>query len=77
MPSAGCRWRRPPTAILPVGPGETMDSHTGHVFPGTVLTDLDNDGRPELIVTADADDPLNRNRHSTVFWNHSGAFAPP
>ena len=61
--------------ILPVGPGETMDSHTGHVFPGTVLTDLDDDGRPELIVTADANDPLNRNRHSTVFWNRSGAFS--
>ena len=61
--------------ILPVGPGETMDSRTGHLFPGTVLTDLDDDGRPELIVTADANDPLNRNRHSTVFWNRSGAFS--
>ena len=61
--------------ILPVGHGETMDSHTGHVFPGTVLTDLDDDGLPELIVTADASDPLNRNRHSTVFWNRSGAFS--
>ena len=28
-----------------------MDSHTDHVFPGTVLTDLDADGLPELIVT--------------------------
>ena len=61
--------------ILPVGSGETMDSRTGHVFPGTVLVDLDDDGRPELIVTADASHALNRNRHSTVFWNRSGAFS--
>lgn len=61
--------------ILPVGHGETMDSRTGHLFPGTVLTDLDADGLPELIVTADANHPLNRNRNSTVFWNRSGAFS--
>ena len=61
--------------ILPVGHGETMDFNTHHTFPGTVLTDLDDDGLPELIVTADANDPLNRNRNSTVFWNRSGAFS--
>ena len=62
-------------SILPVGPGETMEATGGNVFPGTVLTDLDDDGRPELIVTADAQNPLvNLTRNSTVFWNRSGAF---
>ena len=60
--------------ILPVGPGETMDAYTGHLFPGTVLTDLDDDGLPELIVTADRSSPDNGNHNSSVFWNRSGAF---
>ena len=60
--------------ILPVGPHETMDANSGHVFPGTVLTDLDSDGLPELIVTGDASDPRNLTRNSTVFWNRSGTF---
>ena len=60
--------------ILPVGPGETMDAYTGHNFPGTVLTDLDDNGLPELIVTADRSSPDNGNHHSSVFWNRLGAF---
>ena len=60
--------------ILPVGPGETMDAYTRHNFPGTVLTDLDGDGLPELIVTADRSSPDNGNHHSSVFWNRSGTF---
>ena len=60
--------------ILPVGPGETMDAYTRHNFPGTVLTDLNDDGLPELIVTADRSSPENGNHHSSVFWNRSGAF---
>ena len=60
--------------ILPVGPGETMDTHTAHNFPGTVLTDLNGDRLPELIVTADRSSPDNRNHNSTIFWNRSGAF---
>lgn len=64
-------------AILPVGPGETMDANTAHVFPGTVLADLDSDGLPELIVTADAGHPhpYHKNHNSTIFWNRSGAFS--
>ena len=64
-------------AILPVGPGETMDANSAHVFPGTVLTDLDSDGLPELIVTADAGHPYphHKNHNSTIFWNRSGAFS--
>ena len=61
--------------VLPAGPGETMNQHTDGVFPGTVLTDLDDDGLPELIVTADANHPLNRNRNTAIFWNRSGAFS--
>ena len=60
--------------ILPVGPGETMDAYTSHNCPGTVLTDLDDNGLPELIVTADRSSPDNGNHNSSVLWNRSGAF---
>ena len=60
--------------ILPVGHGETMDFRTGHNFPGTELTDLDGDGLPELIVTADRSSTYG-NPESTVFWNRLGAFS--
>ena len=60
--------------ILPVGPGETMDAYTRHLFPGTVLTDLNGDGLPELIVTADRSTPDKGNHNSSIFWNRSGAF---
>ena len=51
-----------------------MDATGGNTFPGTVLTDLDSDGRPELIVTVDGNDPYNKDRKSTIFWNRWGTF---
>ena len=51
-----------------------MDAYTSHNFPGTVLTDLDDNGLPELIVTADRSSPDNGNHNSSVLWNRSGAF---
>lgn len=62
-------------SILPVGPGETMDIESGHFFPGTVLTDLNGDGLPELVVTAEATRPDIGNQNSTIFWNRSGTFS--
>ena len=61
--------------ILPVGPGETMDAYTRHNFPGIVLTDLNGDGLPELIVTADRSFPDNGNHNSSILWNSSGTFS--
>ena len=60
--------------ILPVGHGETMDILRAHNFPATILTDLDGDRLPELIVTADRSSPDHRNHNSSVLWNRSGAF---
>ena len=51
-----------------------MDAYTRHLFPGTVLTDLNGDRLPELIVTADRSTPDKGNHNSSIFWNRSGAF---
>ena len=74
---------------LPVGPDETMNFLTsGVAITGTVLTDLDGDGLPELIAAGERH-PCNRPGHrplacsgpgdwvggSFVFWNHAGAFS--
>ena len=61
--------------ILPAY-GETLNFFTngGHAITGTVLTDLDGDGLPELIATGEGP-----RRHggpgSFVFWNRAGAFS--
>ena len=62
---------------LPVGPDETLNFLSrGLAITGTVLTDLDGDGLPELIALGE--------RHeshpgieavSSVFWNRAGTFS--
>ncbi len=74
---------------LPVGPDETMNFLTsGVAITGTVLTDLDGDGLPELIAAGERH-PCNRPGHrplacsgpgdwvggAFVFWNRAGAFS--
>ena len=58
-------------AILPDDIGAPAP---GHHFGGTVLTDLDGDGLPELILTGE-DTFFPNNPNSTIFWNRSGAFS--
>ena len=54
-------------------PDETLDFVSrGLVFTGTVLTDLDGDGLPELIVIGEG---YGEESSSFVFWNRAGAFS--
>ncbi len=66
-------------ARLPTGAGEALDLHRadGKVpkFAGSQLADLDADGKPDLIVTADASAANNSFRQTTVFWNVDGRFS--
>ncbi len=57
---------------LPVGPDETLNyDRRGVAITGTVLTDLDGDGLPELIAVGEGYPGL---AGSFVFWNRAGAF---
>ena len=61
--------------ILPAY-GETLNFFTngGHAITGTVLTDLDGDGLPELIAVGEG--PREHGRPgSFVFWNRAGTFS--
>ena len=61
--------------ILPAY-GETLNFYTngGHAITGMVLTDLDDDGLPELIAAGEG--PREEGRPgSFVFWNRAGAFS--
>ena len=61
--------------ILPVY-GKTMNFYTngGYAITGTVLTDLDGDGLPELVATGEGSRRHGR-AGSFVFWNRAGAFS--
>jgi hypothetical protein len=43
-------------------------------FPGSTLADLNRDGRPDLVVTADASGSFDVFRQTTIFWNQGGRF---
>ena len=61
--------------ILPAY-GETLNFYTngGHAITGTVLTDLDGDGLPELIAVGEG--PRRQGGPgSFVFWNRAGTFS--
>ena len=62
--------------ILPAY-GETMNftMNGGYAITGTVLTDLDGDGLPELIAVGEGPPPRHGRPGSFVFWNRAGAFS--
>ncbi|TFW08298.1 DUF4214 domain-containing protein [Oxalobacteraceae bacterium OM1] len=63
-------------ADIPSGAGSVLD-FTGanpHHFPGSTLTDLDGDGLPELLVTADAGGSYDALRQSVILWNQGGRY---
>ncbi len=59
-------------ANIPAAPGQVMDSYGGHHFLGTTLTDLNGDGLPDLILTANSLSELHK---TTILWNHGGSFS--
>jgi hypothetical protein len=61
--------------ILPTAPRETLDVESGHHSPGATLADLDGDGLPELIVTADGSTAFDALTSTTILWNRGGAFS--
>ena len=60
---------------LPIGPDETLNFVSrGLAITGTVLTDLNGDGLPELIALGHEDHP-GIEAVSFVFWNRAGALS--
>lgn len=61
-------------AIIPVHSGGLLDFLTAHHFPGATLDDLNGDGLPELLITADAGMSFDLLRNTTILWNQNGVF---
>ena len=59
---------------IPAGNNQLLDPFTAHHFLGATLADLDGDGLPELIVTADSSSSRDRLRRTTILWNRAGVF---
>ncbi len=57
---------------LPAGPGELLSLFSIRAT-SSLLSDLDGDGYPELILGNDGDLPMNQ--HSLIFWNQGGRFS--
>jgi hypothetical protein len=62
-------------ANIPAFAGSVLDFSSAHHFPGSTLADLDGDGLPELLVTADAGSTFDNLRQSIVLWNKNGSFS--
>jgi Ca2+-binding RTX toxin-like protein len=60
--------------VIPAQQGGPIDPNVLNMFPGMTLTDLDGDGRSDLIVTADASNAFHLFRETTIFWNDGGRF---
>jgi hypothetical protein len=62
-------------ANIPTAPGSVLDFTSAHHFPGATLTDLNGDGLPELLITADAGGSYDQLRQSIILWNQHGSFS--
>lgn len=63
---------------VPVAPGQALHplpAGGGVVhFAGAAFGDLDDDGWPDLVITADATASFDKFRATTIFWNQGGRF---
>jgi hypothetical protein len=62
-------------ANIPASPDSVLDFTSAHHFPGSTLTDLDGDGLPELLITADAGGSYDNLRQSIILWNKNGSYS--
>jgi hypothetical protein len=60
---------------IPAYPGSVLDFSSVHHFPGSSLADLNGDGLPELLVTADAGASYDNLRQSIILWNQNGSYS--
>jgi hypothetical protein len=64
-------------ANIPTAPGSVLDFRSAqpHHFPGSNLVDLNGDGLPELLITADANASYDGLRQSIILWNKNGSYS--
>jgi hypothetical protein len=62
-------------SVIPTAAGSILDFANGpHHFTGANFADLNGDGLPELMITADAGAPYDQLRQSVILWNKGGSF---
>ncbi|HEU4850818.1 MAG TPA: FG-GAP-like repeat-containing protein [Telluria sp.] len=63
------------TAGLPVGPGGYLNRQTGTTgLTSSLLTDLNGDGRPDLVIGNEGN-PYQTDHRSLVYWNTGAGFS--
>jgi hypothetical protein len=62
-------------ANIPAYADSVLDFTSAHHFPGSNLVDLNGDGLPELLITADAGGSYDNLRQSIILWNQKGSFS--
>ncbi len=65
------------TTNVPAGPGQLLDPYSGHTFSRHTLTDLNDDGLPELIIGGTVSRGAMNvivKPYATILWNRAGVF---
>jgi hypothetical protein len=60
---------------IPAEANQLLDPNTSHHFAGANFGDLNGDGLPELMISADSSNAHNKLRKSLVLWNRDGQFS--